>query len=134
VRQGLKNPVFLLAGCSYLVNRFLLTWLNLPHYQVPYLNDVLCLPVTLTIALFLQQQFFPGTARRRLNPTQVFFTFLYFSIYFEGLLPALAARYTRDWKDVVAYAAGGLIYYYCCNPHRSLKVVQDKKYIVGSTH
>jgi hypothetical protein len=64
----------------------------------------------------------------------VFFTFLYFSIYFEGLLPALAARYTRDWKDVVAYAAGGLIFYYCCNPHRSLKVVQDKKYIVGSTH
>jgi hypothetical protein len=112
----LLNPCFLLAGFAYLVNRFLLIWLHLPQYQVPYLNDLLCLPVTLTLALFLQQQFFPATARRRLNPAQVVFTVLYFSVFFEGILPALAARYTRDWLDVVAYAAGGLLFYFCCNP------------------
>jgi hypothetical protein len=112
----LSNPVFVLASLAYLVNRFLLTWLHLPHYQIPYLNDVLCLPVTLTVALFVQQKLFPGTARQRLNLAQVVFTFVYFSVFFEGLLPALAARYTRDGWDIVAYGAGGLLFYFACNP------------------
>jgi hypothetical protein len=83
---------------------------------MPYLNDVLCLPVTLTLALFIQQQLFPGTARARLNRVQVVFAFLYFSVFFEGLLPALASRYTRDWWDLLAYGAGGCLFYWCCNP------------------
>jgi hypothetical protein len=112
----LRTPFFLLASSAYLVNRFLLTCLERPQYKIPYLNDVLCLPVTLTLALFLQQQIFPGTARERLNAAQVLFTFLYFACFFEGILPALADRYTRDWLDVVAYAAGGLLFYFYCNP------------------
>jgi hypothetical protein len=111
-----RTPFFLLASSAYLVNRFLLTCLELPQYKIPYLNDVLCLPVTLTLALFLQQQIFPGTARQRLNPAQIIFTFLYFTFFFEGILPAQADRYTRDWLDVVAYAAGGLVFYYWGNP------------------
>jgi hypothetical protein len=113
---GRRASLFLLASSAYLVNRFLLSWLGLPQYKIPYLNDVLCLPVTLTLALFLQQQIFPASARERLNPAQVLFAFLYVSFFFEGLLPALADRYTRDWLDVVAYAAGGLIFYYGFNP------------------
>jgi hypothetical protein len=112
----LRTSLFILASTAYLVNRFLLTWLELPQYKIAYLNDVLCLPITLTLALFLQQQMFPGSARERLNPAQILFTFLYISFFFEGVLPALADRYTRDWLDVVAYAAGGLIFYYGCNP------------------
>lgn len=111
-----KNPVFLLAGFCYLVNRFLLSFLDLTAYKIPYLNDILCLPVLLPVALALQQLLFPGSARKRLNQTQVIFTFIYLSVIFEGILPAYSARYTRDWWDIVAYATGGLIFYFFLNP------------------
>lgn len=117
----LWNPVFLAASLAYLVNRFLLSWLELRPYQVPYLNDVLCLPVALTLALFLHQRLFPSTARQRLHPGQVVFAFLYFSLCFEAILPALSGKYTRDAWDLVAYAAGGLIFYFGCNPKAQLK-------------
>jgi hypothetical protein len=114
--QLLKNPFFLIASHCYLVNRFWLSFLDLPQYKIPYLNDLLCLPVTLTIALSLQQLLFPGSARQRLNLTQVIFTVIYFGVFFEGILPSLASRYTRDWWDLVAYATGGVGFHFYLNP------------------
>ena len=114
--QVLLNPLFLVCSGAYLVNRFLLSWLELRQYQVPYLNDVLCLPVALTLALFLQQRIFPASARQRLHPGQVVFAFLYFALYFEGLLPVFSRQYTRDGWDLAAYALGGIIFYFGCNP------------------
>jgi len=105
----------------YLINRFLLSLVGLSQYRVPYLNDALCLPVVLTIALWLQQKLFPGSCRRRLNAAQVIFTVIYFAIFFEGILPALSGRYTRDYWDILAYAAGGAVYYFLINPNPQLK-------------
>jgi prepilin signal peptidase PulO-like enzyme (type II secretory pathway) len=112
----LLNPFFLVAIALYLVNRFLLPLLNLTDYQIPYLNDLLCLPVVLTITLWLQQKLFPRTARSRLNRAQVIFAVVYFAIFFEGILPAFSERYTRDYWDILAYAAGGLLFYFFFNP------------------
>jgi hypothetical protein len=114
--QLLLKPFFLLALGLYGANRFLLLWLKLDHYQIPYLNDLLCLPVVLTIALWLQRKLFPRTSRFRLNAAQVIFAVFYFSLFFEGMLPAISDRYTRDYWDVLAYAAGGIIYYFILNP------------------
>jgi len=119
----LLNPLFWLAAVLYGINRFLLPLVRLNQYQVPYLNDVLCLPVVLTVALWLQQKLFPGSYRYRLNVAQVIFTVVYVSVFFEGILPALSGRYTRDYWDVLAYAVGGGAYYYLLNPNR---VVQPK--------
>ena len=112
----LLNPFFLLAAGLYAVNRFLLPVVGLSQYQVPYLNDALCLPVVLTVALWLQQKLFPGSCQNRLNVAQVVFTGLYFAVFFEGILPALSSRFTRDYWDLLAYATGGLVYYFLFNP------------------
>ena len=113
----LLKPFFVLALGLYLINRFVLTLLGLSQYRVPYLNDALCLPVVLTVALWLQQKLFPGSCRRRLNAAQVIFTVIYFAVFFEGILPALSNRYTRDYWDIMAYAAGGAVYYFLINPN-----------------
>ena len=112
----LRNPFFLLAISLYLANRYLLALLDLAKYKVPYLNDILCLPIVLTLALWLQQKLFPHSARPRLNIAQVVFTVSYFAIFFEGILPAFSDRYTRDYWDIAAYAAGGVLYYFLFNP------------------
>jgi len=112
-----RQPFFLVALGIYLLNRYLLGWVGLGAYKIPYLNDVLCLPVVLTLALWLQQRLFPQSARQRLNGAQVVFTFIYFAVFFEGILPALSDRYTRDYWDIVAYAVGGFIFYFLFNPN-----------------
>jgi hypothetical protein len=115
------NPFFLLALGLYLVNRFLLPLLNLTQYQVPYLNDVLALPVVLTVALWLQQKLFPRSCRHRLNGGQVIFAVVYVAVFFEGILPALSDRFTRDYWDVGAYVLGGILFYFLFNPKPRLK-------------
>ena len=116
----LRRPFFLVALSLYLINRYLLAMLGLAHYKVPYLNDTLCLPVVLTVALWLQQKLFARTARARLNVAQVVFTVIYFAVFFEGILPAFSEKYTRDYWDILAYAVGGIIYYFFCNPKPEL--------------
>ncbi|WP_026463172.1 hypothetical protein [Adhaeribacter aquaticus] len=121
----LLNPFFIVAISLYVVNKFLLPLLNLNQYQVPYLNDMLCLPVVLTLALWLQQNLFPRSCRRRLNGAQVIFTVIYFAVIFEGLLPALSDKYTRDYLDVLAYAVGGMVYYFLLNPKPARPTVTE---------
>ena len=112
----LLNPFFLLALGLYLVNRYLLDLLGFSDYKVLYLNDMLCLPIVLTVALWLQQKIFPRSARSRLNVAQVVFTVIYFAVFFEGILPAFSERFTRDYWDILAYAVGGVIFYFVFNP------------------
>jgi hypothetical protein len=117
----LCHPLFLLAVGLYLLNRFLLSIVGLSQFQIPYLNDILCLPVVLTLALWLQQKLFPGSYRHRLLAAQVLFTVLYIAFFFEGILPAFSTRYTRDYWDILAYATGGFFYYFLLNPPPQLK-------------
>ena len=117
----MQNSFFWGALGLYLVNRFLLAWLGLAALKIPYLNDLLCLPVVLTLALWLHQKLFPQNCRHRLNAAQVIFVVLYFAIFFEGILPIISARYTRDYLDILAYALGGLAYYFLLNPKTQLK-------------
>ena len=117
----LLHPLFLLAIGLYLLNRFLLSVVGLSQFQIPYLNDILCLPVVLTLALWLQQKLFPGSYRQRFLAAQVLFTVFYIAVFFEGILPTFSSRYTRDYWDILAYAAGGLYYYFLVNPPSQLK-------------
>ena len=112
---------FLLAGTLYLINRFLLNIVGLEEYTMPYLNDILCLPVALTVALFFQQKVIYKTTAYRLTKMQILFAFIYFAVVFEGILPAFSSRYIRDGWDVLAYAAGGILYYFYINPKATIQ-------------
>ncbi|WP_266203645.1 magnesium citrate secondary transporter [Pontibacter kalidii] len=74
-----------------------------------HLDDLLALPLTLTIALAAERLYFR-------NPYFVLplrytlLALLLFSLVFEGLLPLLHRRYTADPWDVLAYLAGAFIF------------------------
>lgn len=114
--QLLRNFLFMGSLSLYLANRYLLAGLDLAPYKIPYLNDLLCLPIVLSLALWIQQKLFPMTCRPVLNAAQVIFAVLYFALFFEVVLPAFSRRYTRDYLDILAYAVGGIIYYFFFNP------------------
>lgn len=85
-------------------------WLELPRpwWVQHYLDDLLCLPLVLTLTLFVLR-FFYGP-RQRLSRYQVAFAVIYFALAFEVFFPKFMPRYTSDWVDAALYAVGGVIF------------------------
>ncbi len=95
------------AGALYLAVR-----LTRPHPAWPawidaHLTDLLCLPLVLCLARAADAR--RRGAARRLPPLHGLAVWLLYSGLFEGALPALG-RGTGDPADVVAYAAGWLLF------------------------
>lgn len=86
-------------------------WLDLPRprWVQHYLDDLLCLPLVLTVTLFVLRYFY-GT-QLRLSRYQMAFAVIYFSLAFEVFFPKFMPRYTSDWLDAALYAVGGFIFY-----------------------
>ncbi|RAU81791.1 hypothetical protein DP923_13910 [Pontibacter arcticus] len=86
-------------------------WLALPRpwWIINYLDDLLCLPLVLTITLYLLRLFYGSELR--LAWYHVVFTVVYFILAFEVFFPGFMPRYTSDWVDGVLYAIGGMIFY-----------------------
>ncbi|ALJ01176.1 hypothetical protein DC20_03775 [Rufibacter tibetensis] len=74
-----------------------------------YLDDLLCLPLLLTVTLFLMR--FLYGPQVRFSVYHVGFVVVYVSLAFEVFLPLFMPRYTGDFLDVQLYAAGGWIFY-----------------------
>jgi hypothetical protein len=76
-----------------------------------YATDLLCLPLVLGCSILLLRTVF----RNRyliLSPAKIVLAFIAFSLIFELVLPAKSTVYVADIWDVVAYALGGLIFYF----------------------
>lgn len=78
------------------------TWFNY------YADDILFLPLCLSLALWVQQRF--------INPlfvfsvAQIVLTWLACSVLFEGIYPYLITGFTQDPFDILAYALGAFIF------------------------
>ncbi|MCC9138512.1 magnesium citrate secondary transporter [Pontibacter silvestris] len=74
-----------------------------------YLDDLLCMPIVLTIALAAERVYFQ-------NPQYVIplhyiiGAVVAFGAFFELLLPFIYTKHIADIADVVAYAAGAAIF------------------------
>jgi hypothetical protein len=80
-----------------------------------YLNDLLCMPLVLTLTLFLQRTFTFRNPSHVFTKYQVGLAVLYYSLGFEVILPLFMSRYTADPLDVLAYALGGWYFYFYIN-------------------
>ncbi len=110
--QILRNPVFLsTAGIfwiTYTLEYFKVFTLPIVHY---YLDDLLAMPVILTLVVAVQRQWVYRNPQYVLSKTQVIFAVVYISVWFEGVLPALSGKYTRDFWDMLAYILGAWFFY-----------------------
>ena len=106
------HPLFLGAALLYagfqLATR-VIHWV-LPAWVSSWLADGLCMPVVLTLALAVQRW-----VRRKpalvLPGSWVILAWAVISTWFEVVAPRWwPARYTADWVDVLAYAAGSLLF------------------------
>jgi hypothetical protein len=107
----LADKTFLSACALYATNRFLGKPLlgDSLHFLHNHLDDCLLLPAALPPLLFAFRKL--GLRRHDLPPSlrEVAEWTLVWGVTFEWAFPRLLHKGVSDWRDVVAYAAGGLV-------------------------
>lgn len=112
--RSLQHPLFLICFFLFCLNRALeqaqvYVW---PLYA--YLDDLLCLPLTLGLILAVQRVYFRNQAM--VVPVRhIIFAAAAFGFCFELLLPLYKPLYTADVLDVVAYTVGAIAFHQLMN-------------------
>jgi hypothetical protein len=112
--KTISQPLFLVFSALFIANQLIERMGIVIPIVHSYLDDLLCLPLTLTIALFIQQKI-TGSPTYLLSKNKIIFVWLFYSLYFEAWLPKVYSRYTADFLDVLVYGAGAFIFYIYLN-------------------
>ncbi len=107
----LADPLFIVCCLLFILSQLLQYSVMEVSFVSSYLDDLLVVPVVLPPILVALRWIFK-------NPTlqielgMLITLVLMLSILFEGLLPALNDKYTRDVFDILCYILGALCYWY----------------------
>ena len=114
-----KNYCFIFALIIYLLVALVqILEFKVPTFVSSYIADLCCMPVVLSICLFVLRQIQKeyGTLPRWFISLMV----IYWGWYFEYYLPQTSHLYTADLIDVLMYALGALIFYLWQNNNRNI--------------
>lgn len=107
----LKNKLFIFSIVLFVLNQLLEKQFEI---YVPllhtYLDDLLCMPVVLTLSLYILQLLLKNE-QFRLTKFQVIIAVVYFAVMFELILPAFSIKYTSDVLDIAVYGIGAFIFF-----------------------
>lgn len=70
-----------------------------------HLNDILCMPIVLKFCLE-GTRYVRSDDGLQLSPMLCLTVTLLYAVYFEGFLPHVSVRYTKDPWDLLCYAVG----------------------------
>jgi hypothetical protein len=74
-----------------------------------YLDDLLCLPIILSLIQYVQKKRYGP--RFTLPLSHIVLSAVFFAVTFEMILPALSNHYTGDPLDAALYFIGGALFY-----------------------
>lgn len=112
--RTLLHPVFLICVFLFIGNQALeLAGLYFP-LLFSYLDDLLAMPIVLTIILAVERIYFQNDSFV-MPLAWLAGAVVAFSIFFELLLPPIYSKHTADWLDVVAYTLGALVFQFTIN-------------------
>lgn len=112
--KSLQHPLFIICILLFCLNRALeqaqvYIW---PLYA--YLDDLLCMPLTLGLILAVQRAYFQNQSMT-IPVRHIILAVAAFSVCFELLLPLYRPLYTGDVLDIVAYCLGALAFHQLMN-------------------
>lgn len=105
----LRDPVFLICGAAYCLNRLVLKHLWSLGFFHDHLNDLICIPFLVPPMLYAQRKAGWRTHDEPPRAFEMLFPLLLWSCLFEVVLPITApwgALTVPDYTDVVWYAVG----------------------------
>jgi hypothetical protein len=112
--RTLRQPLFLACVLLFLINQ----GLELSSVFIPllfsYLDDLLAMPIVLTIILAAERIYFRNN-NFVLPLGWVVGAVVAFSVFFELMLPPFSQKHTADWLDAVAYSVGAVLFHLIIN-------------------
>lgn len=88
-----------------------------------YLDPLLLMPILLHLMLWERRIVFKKDLQYVFSLLEVTILFIVVSFVAEYLFPRWNAGFTADWRDVVCYACGTLIFYFFFNvPYEQLQI------------
>ena len=85
--------------------------IQLPRFINNYTNDFLILPIVLTICLFVLQKIRQDNSFT-ISIAIIIYMVLFYTVFFEIIMPKVSERYTADTLDFLMYSLGGLWFWY----------------------
>lgn len=114
--SALPRPFFYICVGLFLLHQVLQKGL---HVQLPlpdaYLDPLLCVPILLGLVSVERGLLFQ---RAHISLLEVIFFVVLCSALFELGFPRWSPAFTYDAWDVLAYAAGGVLFWYFGNPEK----------------
>jgi hypothetical protein len=107
LRKPLIWLIFAVATAVYILQQLNVA---LPHLINNYLNNLLCMPVVLTLCLVVLQ-FIKKNNSLTIPIFVIASITMYYIVYFEWFLPKINERYTADPIDAVLYIIGAIAFY-----------------------
>lgn len=114
----MKKIKYLFVVCTFLfLTGRIMVFLEIyqPSWLKNYLNDLLCMPIILTICL-IGVRFIKKDKTIRISLFSALSLATFYSLYFEVILPLIMERYTADIYDVFLYFSGALLFYWLQEP------------------
>lgn len=122
----LKSPVFVISCILFGLHQALQ---KLFHISVPYLDlyldNLLAMPIILTLLLFERRMLFKRGSHYRLPVLDVVVATIYIVFIAEVIFPLLSERFVTDWWDVLFYALGSMLFLLTINRLPSGKKGKD---------
>jgi hypothetical protein len=122
----LRSPPFIICLVLFIVHQIITKGMNIQLGWIDnYLDSFLAMPVILTLWLAERRWLFKQGSSYLLPLLHVVMATLYISLVSEMVFPLLSRRFTADWRDVVCYAVGSILFYFTVNrpaTHRVSKI------------
>ncbi|MGK7391128.1 MAG: hypothetical protein ACNS60_12285 [Candidatus Cyclobacteriaceae bacterium M2_1C_046] len=113
----LKSPVFIICCLLFIAHQVFQLFLNWPLPLIDsFLDNLLAMPVILTLLLAERKYLFKWKDYYRLTSLEVIIATLFIAFISEIVFPAFSDDFTGDWWDLLFLAMGGLIFYFTINP------------------
>jgi hypothetical protein len=108
--KTILQPYFITITCmAATVYLFQIAAVPIPPLVNNYLNDLLCLPIVLTICLTVIR-IIKVEKSFTLSNFEILSMFILYSILFEIIFPRNYPRYTADIWDVILYGIGAICF------------------------
>lgn len=112
----LKSPVFIICCLLFALHQLLQKGLDISLPLIDqYLDNLLAMPIILTFLLVERRILFRRGKGYRLSALDVVMATVYIVIISEIVFPLFSDSFVTDWRDVIFYVLGSLIYWFTIN-------------------
>ncbi|WP_207493668.1 hypothetical protein [Aridibaculum aurantiacum] len=112
----LRSPVFIICLVLFIIHQVMQKGMNMHHpFMDSYLDNLVAMPVILTLLLAERQWLFKKGNTYRLPALDIALATLYIILITEILFPLFSEKFTGDWVDAICYALGSLLFYFTIN-------------------